>query len=123
MSANVRAYLLEQLDLPEEWRKIDEQRIPDVIDRPTVIVKHDHVEPLRDAPLGSLSHDLLLAVFIPNRDLARAEKALDDSLVELLTALAGHASISWTEAQKVVTPNGQYPGWEVRLSAITQRTS
>lgn len=124
MSADqsVREYVFEQLDLPADWRLIDEQRIPTIIERPTVIVKHDRIEKLPEAPIGALRNSVVLAVFIPNQDLAKAEAALDAAVVELTTAIDGHPSINWSEAQKVVTPTGQYPGWELTLSVITTTT-
>lgn len=119
MSVNVRAYVLEELGLPADWRQIEEQRVPEVIDRETVIVKHGRIEKLPEAPIGHLRHEVILAVFVPNRDLAKAEARLDDVVVELLTAIDGHAQINWSEAEKVVTPGNQYPGWEVTMTVIT----
>ncbi|KKI19665.1 MULTISPECIES: hypothetical protein [unclassified Leucobacter] len=119
MPGNVRDYLLNNLALPDDWKRVDEQRIPQIIERPTVIVKHDRFEKLPEAPIGALRNVVVLAVFIPNQDLAKAEAAMDDAMAELLTALDGHEAINWSEAQKVVTPNGLYPGWELSLSVIS----
>lgn len=121
MSDNVRAWLLAELALPEEWRQIEEQRIPEVIDRETVVVKHNRIEPLKQAPRGGLSHEVILAIFIPNRDLARAENRLDDNVVTLLDAISDHSQISFVSAEKVVTPGNQYPGWELTLTVITNK--
>lgn len=122
MFDNVRAYILGELDLPEGWRQIDEQRVPDVIDRETVIVKHSRVEKLPEAPIGHLRHEAILGVFVPNRDLARAENRLDEAVTELLAVIDGHPQINWSSAEKVVTPGNQYPGWEINLTVITSKT-
>lgn len=121
MSDSVRAYVLSELALPSSWRQIEEQRIPEVIDRETVIVKHSRIEKLPEAPIGHLRHEVILAVFIPNRDLSKAENRLDDAVTELLAAIDGHPDINWRDAEKVVTPGNQYPGWELTLSVITQQ--
>lgn len=123
MSDSVRAYVLTELDLPSDWRQIEEQRLPEVIDRETVIVKHTRIERLPDAPIGHLDNEVILAVFVPNRDLARAEDRLDNAIVELLAAIDAHPKIGWREAEKVVTPGQQYPGWELTLRVITEKTT
>lgn len=119
MFDNVRGYVLDMLDLPPAWRQVPEQRIPATIDRPTVILKHARVEKLREAPIGQLRHEVILAVFVPNRDLARAEDELDVAITEIIAALDGHPTLNWTEAEKVVTPDGQFPGWEITLTVLT----
>lgn len=119
MFDNVRGYVLEMLDLPPEWKQVAEQRIPSTIDRPTVVLKHSRVEKLKEAPIGQLRHEVILAVFVPNRDLARAEDELDSAITEIIAALDGHSTLNWTEAEKVVTPDGQFPGWEITLSVLT----
>lgn len=119
----MRAYVLAELDLPADWKQIKEQRIPEVIDRETVIVKHTRIEKLSAAPIGQLRHEVILAVFIPNKDLERAENRLDEAMTELLTAIDGHPKINWRDAEKVVTPGNQYPGWELSLTVITQQST
>ena len=122
MSDNVREYVLNQLPIPAEWRSIDVQRIPDVIERETVIVKHARIEKLPEAPNGHLRNEVILAVFIPNRDLARAENRLDLAVLDLIGMIDKHPYINWSEAEKVITPNGAYPGWEISLTVNTEAT-
>ncbi|WP_024357800.1 hypothetical protein [Leucobacter chironomi] len=119
MFDSARAYVLDEIAVPADWKVVDEQRLPDTITRETVVVKHNRVEKLADAPLGHLSHEIILAVFIPNKDLAKAEARLDASVTEILASIDRHPTIKWTDAQKVVHPNGQYPGWEMTLTVIT----
>lgn len=121
MFDSARTYVLEALDLPQSWKVVEEQRIPAAIERETVIVKHSRVEKLDAAPIGNLQHEVILAVFVPNRDLAKAEARLDKAVTELLGTLDGHQTINWQSAEKVVTPDGQFPGWELSLTVITEK--
>lgn len=121
MFVSVRDYILAELTLPVEWRVIEEQRIPAVIDKETVIIKHDRIEPLTEAPLSHLQNDVVLAVFIPNKDLAKAEDRMDQAVLALIEVIDAHELIRWSSAQKVVTPDGQYPGWEISLTVPTKK--
>ncbi len=121
MFDNVRAYILTELDLPAAWRKVDEQRIPEVIDRETVVLKHSRVEKLPEAPIGQLRHEVILGIFVPNQDLARAENRLDEAVTELIAEIDGHRHINWRSAEKVIGPGNQYPGWEITLTVNTQK--
>ena len=123
MSDNVRQFIIDELDIPDSWRVIGEQRVPDVITSETVVLKHETIRRLTAAPASQLQHDVILAVFIPNQDLARAEDRLDDAIAELLPQISRHPKIGWNEATKVITPNSQYPGWEVTLTVITENTT
>ncbi|WP_449279627.1 hypothetical protein [Leucobacter sp. GX0328] len=122
MFASARAYVLAEIQVPGTWKVVPEQRLPDVIDRETLVVKHNRVERLAAAPRGNQQHEIILGVFIPNKDLAKAEARLDEAVAEVLAAVDAHPHISWTEAQKVVHPNEQYPGWEMTLTVITATT-
>ncbi len=123
MSADttVRAYLVQELNLPDEWTVIAEQRFPETVSRTTVIVQHTRIEPLPEAPLGHLRHTLTLSVIDPHTDIAAAEDALDEALVEVIQALDTHASISWTEAEKVVHAD-RYVAWNITVTVITNKT-
>lgn len=121
MFDNVRAYVLDEIAVPADWRIVPEQRMPAVLERETVIVKHSGVERLPEAPIGHLLHDVVLAVFVPNQDLGRAEDRLDDAITEIMTELDGHRNINWRRATKVVDPTGRYPGWEIELTVPTEK--
>lgn len=122
MPDSVRAYVIGELVLPDGWKVVDEQRVPDIIASETVVVKHSSFTKLRNAPIGALEHDVILAVFVPNRDLAKAEDRLDKAIVTLMESLDDHPNIGWEEARKVITPNSQFPGWEIDLKVITTKT-
>lgn len=120
MFDSARAFVITEIAFPDGWKIIPEQRIPAVIEVETVILKHSRVEKLPEAPIGQLKHEVILAVFVPNRDIALAEDRLDEAITELITKLDGHSQIDWVDAQKVVTPDGQYPGWEITLTVLTE---
>lgn len=115
---SVRAFLLEQLDLPESWVVIPEQRFPETIAKTTCILQHVRIERLAEAPIGHLRHEVILSVVDPHEDVAAAEDGLDESLVTLITSLDGHAAIGWIEATKTMHAE-RYAAWNLRLTVIT----
>lgn len=122
MSDSVRSYIVAELALPTDWKMVAEQRLPNKIERPTVVVKHDRIEPLPEAPIGAYRNHVILGLFIPNQDIAVAEDRLDELVADVLARVERHPRIAWTDAQKVVTPDGQFPGWELSLLVITETT-
>lgn len=117
---SVRAYVVEQLDLPETWSVIPEQRFPETISRTTVVLQHTRIERLPEAPLGHLRHTITLSVLDPRTDIAAAEDALDDAITTLLSAIDAHSTISWLDAEKVVHREA-YPAWNLSLTVITSK--
>lgn len=120
MSDSVRAYLVEQLDLPTEWSVIPEQRFPETIAKPTVVLQHTRIERLPEAPMGNIRHTVVLSVLDPHTDIAAAEDALDDAVTELLSAIDAHSTIAWTEAEKT-THRETFPAWNLTLTVITSK--
>lgn len=116
---SVRSWLRETLTIPTGWVWINEQRVPDAISKTTMITKHSRIEPLDDAGPGSLRHEVLLSVFVPQTKVKTAEDTLDDAVTDLITALDGHDQIRFVTAEKVISPNEQYFGWDITLSVIT----
>ena len=120
MSDSVRAYLIEQLDLPDDWTVIPEQRFPETIAKTTVVLQHTRIERMAEAPLGHLRNEVVLSVLDPHTDIASAEDALDDAIVALLSAIDAHSTIAWTGAEKVIHREA-YPAWNITLSVITSK--
>lgn len=118
MSDSVRAYVTGELDLPEEWLVIPEQRFPETISKTTVVLQHTRIERLPEAPMGSLRHTITLSVLDPHTDIATAENDLDDALVTLISAIDSHSSISWSSAEKTMH-EARYAGWNLTLNVIT----
>lgn len=122
MSANVRDYLKTELTplIPSTWRIIPEQRMPDTITKTTVVLKHLRITRLPAAPIGSLDNSVVITIADPHKETAAAENALDDNVLELVTAIDGHDNISWSLAEKV-NVNDTYLGWDITVAVTTQK--
>ncbi|WP_341999388.1 hypothetical protein MRBLWH7_000798 [Microbacterium sp. LWH7-1.2] len=120
MSADqtVRAYLVEQLALPAEWHVIPEQRFPESIAKTTVVLQHVRIEPLSEAPIGHLRHEVVLSVIDPRTDIAAAEDTLDDTVTQILIRVDGLERVGWTSAEKVL--HSDRPAWNLSLFVITE---
>ncbi|KQQ22877.1 hypothetical protein ASF48_06995 [Rathayibacter sp. Leaf299] len=119
--STVRAQLSDLLKplLPKGWVIIPEQRDPGVITKTTVLLKQDKISKLPASPIGSLQTSFILTIVTPHIDTTRAEDDLDDSVLELTTALDSLNGVDWTEAQKVGA--GEYLGYDISLSIITKK--
>lgn len=123
MSVSVRTWLEGQLKpvLPASWRIIPNQRIPETIDRITVMLSFTRIERLPEAPIGSLKNYVTITVADPHQDLVKAENALDDAVNELCTALDGLSDqLLWTGASKVLVKD-LYWGWDITVEIITEK--
>lgn len=121
----VREFVVAQLGtLPKKWRVIGSMSMPEVIDRPTVVIKHTALDPLPEAPLSHFVASVTLTVADPQKDTARAEDALDDEVGTLCLAIMRNPHISFQGATKVTV--NQYLAWDVRIeitSAIDPPTT
>lgn len=120
MSDSVRDYITAEVTFPSGWNFIPNQTIPETIDRITVVLKHLRMEPLPEAPVGHVRNTVVLTIADHHSAIATAENELDSAVVELLTALDGHARIAWSLAEKV-SVEGRYLGWDITLTVITSR--
>jgi hypothetical protein len=120
----VREWLEGQLTalLPDGWKIIPNQKTPQTIDVTTVVVKLTTIEPLAEAPAGSLSNGAVITIADPHKDDVAAENALDDSVLALCTALDALAGITWSKAQKVLV-NDTYLGWDITCSILSTKAS
>lgn len=118
----VRGWLEEQLVplLPAKWRVIPYQRMPQTLDRPTVLFKQLSFTPLPEAPAGHLQVEVVITVADPHSDQDRAEDALDDEVLELVFALDSLNNLTWSTAQKVLV-NETYLGWDITCSTISAK--
>lgn len=123
MSANTaREYLLEVLtpELPDDWKLIETARIPSTIDSTIVIVNHVGIAPTPEAPRSTLSNTFDLYVASPFADKERADLALDDSVLVLVTALSDHPTVRFDSARKVDLTE-RYLGWQITLTTLTAK--
>jgi hypothetical protein len=118
---SVREWLSGELTalLPESWRIIPNQRTPETLDTVTVILVHQKINPSPEA-LGCLTNKVTLTVVDPHTDSTRAEDALDEEVLALVTALGAHTRIKFTEARKV-SINETYLGWDVDTEVLSQK--
>ncbi len=120
----VRDYLTRTLKplLPADWRFIPNQRMPETISVVTAVVKHTRIEPLAAAPIGNANNTVVLTVASPpNQDNVKAEIALDDAVIAVVTAVDGLDTVGWTLAEKVEVNKGKYLGWDITLTVITSK--
>lgn len=120
----LRAWFSSQVKplLPAGWRYIPNQDTPSTITVVTVVYKLLEIEPLPEAPIGANRNTIVLTVLSPHEDDVKAEDALDNEVIELVTALDGHANISWSHARKVRDPKSDRLAWDIDVSVITTRT-
>jgi hypothetical protein len=120
----VREFLAAQLTtlLPGTWKLIPNQRMPETIDKTTVVVKLTTIEPLAEAPAGTLSNGAVITVADPHQDDVTAENALDDAVLELCTAIDAVPGMTWTKAEKVLVGQS-YLGWDITASILSKKVS
>lgn len=108
--------------LPASWRYIPNQDTPATITVTTVVYKLLEIEPLPEAPIGANRNTIVLTVLSPNEDDVKAENALDNEVIDLMTSLDGHAQISWSSAKKARDQKTDRLAWDITVSAITTRS-
>lgn len=123
MSTDLRSWFSTQLKplLPERWRYIPNQNTPATITVPTLVYKHLEIEPLPEAPLGALRHRIVLTLLSPHEDDVKAENALDNEVIELITALDPHSVLAWETARKIRDEKTSRLGWDITVTAITTK--
>lgn len=105
--------------LPVTWRYIPNQATPKTISVPTLVYKLLEIEPLPEAPLGALRNRIVLTLLTPFEGDVKAENALDNDVIELITALDPHSDIAWESARKVRDETTDRLGWDITVTALT----
>lgn len=119
----MRAQLKELLEplIPDDWRIIPEQRVPEVIERVTVILKLLELVRLPEAPMSHLANSFTVTIASPYVvEQGKAEDQLDDAVRELITALDQMLTVSWSLARKVLV-NEKNLGWDITLTMTTKK--
>jgi hypothetical protein len=116
----VRSYVVKAIKplLPRAWRFIEQQTNLDVIDRVTVILILQDISPAPAAPRGALLARYTLTLIEPKTDPGRAETALDDSILELVQALAGVSNLVWISATRALF--GENQAYDITLEVTTK---
>lgn len=106
--------------LPSTWRIIPNQSGIQTIDQVVVVFKQTEIEPLTQAPSGTLSNKVIITIIDPNSDPKTAENALDDTVLELVSALDSLPGLNWSGAKKVIV-NDTYLGWDITTTIISKK--
>lgn len=107
--------------LPSTWRYIPNQATPATISVPTLVYKLLEIDPLPEAPLGALRHRIVLTLLSPHEDDVKAEDALDNEVIDLITALDPHSWIAWESARKIRDDKTSRLGWDITVTAVTTK--
>lgn len=119
---SVRDWIKAQLEpiLPPTWKINKHQSMPGTISAVTVILKYTSIAKLPEAKRSWLANEVVLTVVDPHTDQDRGEDALDDEVLELVTALDSIHQLVWTDAKKVQV--GPYLGWDITLQVNSRKT-
>ena len=110
--------------IPDGWQLLPYQATITTINTKVVILKHNKITKLPEAPQGTLSNEFIVTVASPKTEMESAESDLDDAVLELLTTLDSHVAVNWTEAQKVkLNDKTPYIGWDITLTIHTKKES
>ncbi len=59
--------------------------------------------------------------FRPTRTTWKAENALDNEVIALITALDPHSLIAWETARKIRDDKSSRLGWDITVTAVTTK--
>lgn len=125
MSADltVREQLVEHLMplLPATWVVVPYSRNLDSPSRPTLMVHATTIRRAPAAPQGALETEYTLTVIEPQADPTRAQGALDDELLQLITALEAIPYLMWDSAEPVLFQ--EFYAWDIKTTVITRKDS
>ena len=113
--------------LPRRWTLAPYTRKPDDLDGVTVIVTLQTIKRLPEAPLGKQIATYLVTIVDPAQDYSQADAALDDEIVDLISALdtvrgpTGLPILRWTSADRN-TWNDTYLAFDITVDAIITAT-
>ncbi|CAO1650547.1 hypothetical protein NYA9BBAC_00911 [Salinibacterium sp. NYA9b] len=123
MSGNsVRDWLVTELTplLPPKWKISANQVGVETISNVTVVIKHLGIQKLAEAPVHHLANDVTITIIDPHTDQIRAENALDDLVLELVTALDSLPGLTLVRAKKVFVSE-TYLGWDIETSIFSRK--
>lgn len=110
--------------LPSDWAVLPYQANLSTIDRVVVVLKHNKITKLPEAPMGTLANEFTVTVASPKTDMKLAEEDLDDAVLAVVTALDASLVLDWSEATKVkISDKTPYIGWDITVTLHTQKAS
>lgn len=118
-AAGIRAWLAGEIEplLPAQWRLVAGISDVKTLVVPAVYFEYTAIEKADNWPPGHVRAVLDLVVVDPHTDLVLAEDAVDELVVQLLTALDLHDSINWSSARKQAIGDSFF-GWRVSVSVL-----
>jgi hypothetical protein len=119
---SVRQWLQDELTplLPTGWKVLPNQVGTETLSKVTVVIKHLGIKKLSEAPVHHLSNDVTITIIDPHTDQVRAENALDDSVLELVTALDSLPGLTFISAKKVFADE-TYLGWDIETTIHSRK--
>lgn len=120
---SVRHYLIDQLKplLPRAWKLYPYSTTPDAFTKPIVTLTLDSITKDPAAPNSHRIAAFVVGVLEPKVDAATREDSLDDSLIDLLTAIETIPSVIWQKAERVVAPNQTNVGYDITINFHYQK--
>lgn len=119
--ATIRKQLYDQLTtyLPDRKYSLrPNNQALEQIAKPTILIKQLALRPAPAAPNGCLEAEVVVTLASPISSPQRAEDALDDDVLEILTALDEAGMSIWTEARKVVAED-KYLAYDINMTLTT----
>lgn len=118
----IRDWLEERLKdlLPSDWVIRKNQVQTGTLSKVTVTFKLMRIRKSPAAPAGELENEIIITIAHPSTDIVQAEDALDDQVIELLTAIDLTEGIYWTLAEKVQVGD-TYLGWDITAQIYSQK--
>lgn len=122
--SSLRGWITETMQplLPRTWNLAPYLSDIDAPSVPTVAVKLQSVAPLAEAPKGTVQVTYTFTVIEPHTDVATADRALDDDLLQFIAAINNNPSLMWTEANAVAFDD-VHLAYDVTVQAITSLNS
>lgn len=119
-----RGWVMENLKplLPRGWVLSPYARIPDSVEKTTVIVWLQNITRLPEAPQSSHVTEYLVTVVSPAADPSQADEDLDDNIADLLHAIDQTPNtITWERAERA-SYNGTSLAFDITVRVITTST-
>jgi hypothetical protein len=118
---NIREWVVDELKplVPKNWVLIGYGVAPETITKPTIVLTLQTVVPNPGNPQGTrlVSYTLTLLEPVVGNS---AASALDDKLVDFLTAIEGNKHFVWSKCERGAV--GNYTGWDITLDIPINKT-
>lgn len=90
------------------------------LSKPTLYIEHIGIVALPEAPVGHVSNTVVVTILDDHTNYDTAEDALDDDVLQLITALDASDRLLFVKADKTEV-NNTYLGWAIELTLTTEK--